>query len=994
MKQKETKTSQIALVDGEKLSITDSFASLFTLDEEEENDSVDNEEIKLTKEKHEKLLLLFWLHCKFPNGLEWLHSSSDLLPEQVSEWFNFYQKYRFKRGRNFNLSARESVTPIVEEPIVPEEPDNLEGVSEETPLKETSLELSEEEIITSKSPIPSPETIHKNIDVEEKETIEPTTPVKEVETTAHAEEEKGPLTPDSEYAARQLTEELANKSSQEEGVDKQLRVVEATEKEHEEDGNEENVTVTKPVEVATDQVESKEVKKKEVSETTEPTAPPVTVAEVLEIEDKVPKVDEVEEVHSPEAKVTENDVENVQSGIDIEKTIQLLNNQEIPSEQQIISVDKATESPVQEVAVDVNEKPVDEIVEPSKLQMENKLPSEKSPTIDRTGVEAPLFELSVSMPLTLIPPSKFSEPVKPELSSEAWLLRTEMSPLHLRLKNAHKYVLSDNWSHAYREEIVRQSLHHLTVAKEKGIWSFRQPKRQNEMPRLKTHRDYVLDEMQWMSIDFSQERKWKIILAHRMANWVMDYHQASDKCTVCTPASLSKNKKPYMQENEHQKDSHEETFNEQIVSHFNLNDNNNNKVLSIPRDSLQFYNAVFSDDIFVTTNSEQIQNCVLNVPMYGPPTENNEYCEEISEKYPITPVSRFAYAKTKLKSTCAKASRKRLFNQLELSPPESFMEKKARSDENQLDGNKIKDDNQKLSSVGTFSVRPPYPPSSKDIRPEAPWLPEEDELLLLLLRRYSFNWEFVASRLTPPGLYIPLAEKRTAWDCFERWIQVDPRAANVQLTGSHARLAQQKLDESLRHSDKVSQHLSLRDEGTPNHLIKHNSYFLLPTVSRHYRPITIFEAIRKILKKREFAKKPTMTKRAIAPSAASTEKLPPVPSPLELSRLKSEREAQIQQIQAQRNFAQLQSQNRALRPQNAAVAAGAQQHNQQLAAFQAVAASQNSSNNSSAGVSPIAGRMVPRLQPYAVSSSLKLTPEQIHQLQQRKQTVPTTERTQ
>jgi hypothetical protein len=38
-----------------------------------------------------------------------------------------------------------------------------------------------------------------------------------------------------------------------------------------------------------------------------------------------------------------------------------------------------------------------------------------------------------------------------------------------------------------------------------------------EMPRNKTHWDYLLDEMVWLSTDFREERKWKIAMAKKIA---------------------------------------------------------------------------------------------------------------------------------------------------------------------------------------------------------------------------------------------------------------------------------------------------------------------------------------------------------------------------------------------------------------------------------------------------------------------------------------------
>ena len=49
-----------------------------------------------------------------------------------------------------------------------------------------------------------------------------------------------------------------------------------------------------------------------------------------------------------------------------------------------------------------------------------------------------------------------------------------------------------------------------------GLWSARRLPKCHEPARVKTHWDYVLDEMEWMANDFAQERKWKLAAARRV----------------------------------------------------------------------------------------------------------------------------------------------------------------------------------------------------------------------------------------------------------------------------------------------------------------------------------------------------------------------------------------------------------------------------------------------------------------------------------------------
>lgn len=49
-----------------------------------------------------------------------------------------------------------------------------------------------------------------------------------------------------------------------------------------------------------------------------------------------------------------------------------------------------------------------------------------------------------------------------------------------------------------------------------------------EPPRNKVHWDYLIEEMAWMSNDFKLERRWKIVLARKLARAVMHYHATKE----------------------------------------------------------------------------------------------------------------------------------------------------------------------------------------------------------------------------------------------------------------------------------------------------------------------------------------------------------------------------------------------------------------------------------------------------------------------------------
>lgn len=59
-------------------------------------------------------------------------------------------------------------------------------------------------------------------------------------------------------------------------------------------------------------------------------------------------------------------------------------------------------------------------------------------------------------------------------------------------------------------------LHRIAELRREGLWSADKLPKCVDPPRSKTHWDYLLEEMNWLSIDFEQERKWKKVKARKV----------------------------------------------------------------------------------------------------------------------------------------------------------------------------------------------------------------------------------------------------------------------------------------------------------------------------------------------------------------------------------------------------------------------------------------------------------------------------------------------
>ncbi|XP_035000891.2 helicase SRCAP isoform X2 [Hippoglossus stenolepis] len=67
--------------------------------------------------------------------------------------------------------------------------------------------------------------------------------------------------------------------------------------------------------------------------------------------------------------------------------------------------------------------------------------------------------------------------------------------------------------------------HRTQAFKREGFWSMKRLTRLTEPIRPKVHWDYLCEEMQWLSADFAQERRWKRGVARKVVRMVMRHHE-------------------------------------------------------------------------------------------------------------------------------------------------------------------------------------------------------------------------------------------------------------------------------------------------------------------------------------------------------------------------------------------------------------------------------------------------------------------------------------
>lgn len=84
---------------------------------------------------------------------------------------------------------------------------------------------------------------------------------------------------------------------------------------------------------------------------------------------------------------------------------------------------------------------------------------------------------------------------------------------------------------SHQEQVFETAKHEAAVTsriaelRKQGLWSAKRLPKLQEPPRPKTHWDYLLEEMKWLSTDFESERRWKRKAAKKCALMVYRYHQ-------------------------------------------------------------------------------------------------------------------------------------------------------------------------------------------------------------------------------------------------------------------------------------------------------------------------------------------------------------------------------------------------------------------------------------------------------------------------------------
>ncbi|KAK9237754.1 hypothetical protein V1525DRAFT_403258 [Lipomyces kononenkoae] len=416
-------------------------------------------------------------------------------------------------------------------------------------------------------------------------------------------------------------------------------------------------------------------------------------------------------------------------------------------------------------------------------------------------------------------------PVKPGIPLVKIYYNIQASALANLIPSAHKSLTTDNFLTIYTESILQRTFGRIDELKREGKWSLRQPQRFRPPRRPKSHWDYVLGEMHVTALDFANKKKRHITESVDIASSIRDYWTYGK--SVCIKARPPRN------------------LTDEEVEAANSSETTN---------ALQDQASSDSPGSLVATNDMDKPAGIFCEQHYSSidPSKDDMYRDSI-EELPIVPINKFAMLISSISPERVAAWKNQHPENANSSEAgndavqEQLASSIQHSQHNEGDENIITHRPLFLSEAARRGVyiKAPPPPSLKYVEFGVPtiWLPQDDASLLRLASEFMYNWDVVAANMSSRqswGFHSNI-ERRTPWECFERWMQLEPNFQLSDLRGPYARAAQFWIEATSRAQ------LATKRRMVPMGITPDNSQ----RGQRRLRWSGMFEAIRKSIRKRE-----------------------------------------------------------------------------------------------------------------------------------------------
>ena len=511
--------------------------------------------------------------------------------------------------------------------------------------------------------------------------------------------------------------------------------------------------------------------------------------------------------------------------------------------------------------------------------------------------------------------------------------RSWMKPVEQLVNQAHKTVSTPDQYIPIQEHQACRILRRVYHLQQQDKWSLRQPQRCPEPTRPPSHQDILLQEMKWMRTDFREEGKWKRAVAKNLARDCAEWVAASPEERLAlqvkavippqnaTPADVE------MQDSA--LDAPEDQLPDLVHSDSPTANEDDSIEDQVMPDTIA-PSAIFAlpdDEVVFSLRPSQIADQLLEeLPIYGSPLKVPKFDVTVPEfdpdahwKRPALPLSKFVEGKMTLSAPPPPKKRSR-YNYLSEEDDDDDDDQVvfgAQPDKHvvlpPVDANvalfnpEMKPIRDRLHAGHQFRPPTEYPmplQSFYECRTASQWTLAEDDELKSLVREYSYNWSLISSTISSKSVFSSAPERRTPWECFERWVQLEGLPADMGKT-QYFRTYQNRIDAAQRVIHQLNQ--NAQQTVGPNGAVtpaprRRQTLSIRVERRRNQKHLALIDAMRKLAKKREVAIQKAQHTAAMAANRKQNEGQRPVgppQTPRDYSLMRWERDQQLAEKMAQ-----------------------------------------------------------------------------------------------
>jgi chromatin modification-related protein VID21 len=508
-----------------------------------------------------------------------------------------------------------------------------------------------------------------------------------------------------------------------------------------------------------------------------------------------------------------------------------------------------------------------------------------------------------------------------------------MKTIEQLAQHAYKTVSTSDLQTTLLESQACKILKRIYFLQQQDKWSLRQPKRSAEPGRPSSHWDAVLHEMKWMRTDFREERKWKRTAARNMAL----------ECARWVAADVEERKTMQVSAVIPVKgcvtgDELEITIGKAEAAAVTLSMVSAPPAAARESESADTIlpntvapSAIFTlqdnDVVFSLHESATATRLLDELPIYGSPLKGppHEVATQESDadawwQRPAVPISKYIEGQVSLKTTAAPRWGSRFHYEEEEDDEDERVVFGAES-EHAAPLERLNRDvalfNPEMKVIRDrlyvgHQFRPPveFPMPSQaffENRSGSQWLWVEDDQLKSLVREHSYNWGLISELVSSKSLFSSGAERRTPWECFERWVHLEGLPNDMSKT-AYFKTYHNRIDAAQRVIQELNQKMM---QANPSGSLPVQRRRPTTTVRverrRNSKHLAMIDAMRKLAKKREAqaAKQQYSANMQAGRKAEQPQQRPPtnhLKTPREYSLMRWERDQQLAEKMAQ--FAQ------------------------------------------------------------------------------------------